>query len=96
MGYLRVEHVNWSVDTQPKALPFYGKVYFLHVHNVSSNTLYISFDGGQTYKQIGAGSYIELRGFMEKPIWLEKDTVKVKGSASGTDFEMLILFEREE
>lgn len=95
MGYLKVEHVNWSVGTEPKSLPFYGKVYYLLIDNVSSNTLYVSFDGGQTYKRIVAGDSISLKAFAEKPIWLEKDSVKVKGSASGTSFETLVLYEGE-
>lgn len=95
LKYLRIEHLNWKVDTVPKTLPFYGKVYYLLIDNVSSNTLYVSFDGGQTYKRIVAGESIPLKGYADKPIFLEKDSVKVKADASNTAFEILVMYEGE-
>lgn len=92
MGKLVPKHFNETVDTTRKQILRGVEAYLLVIKNTSGNTLYISFDG-TNYYSIGAGSKESFRAFANKPIKL--DRFYVKGSASGTSFEIVYLVEEE-
>lgn len=88
---VHVRHINEEVDTTSEAIIRDGThFHWLYIHNISANTLYVSFDGGTTWKQIGAGSTLEITAPPNKQIWLS-EPLKVKGSATSTTFEILLL-----
>jgi len=91
-GKLKLDHLNYTVGIDKVTLPFpWKRVYWLHIHNTSSNTLYISFDQGETWKTISADRTLGIKGFSDKPIEIKKDAIRVYGSGLNTTIEILVL-----
>lgn len=89
---MKIEHLNYTVGTDKIILPFpWRKVYWFYIHNTSSNNLFISFDQGETWKKIGPDDFLDVKGFSNEPILIEKDSIRVYGSASDTTMEILVL-----
>ena len=86
-----VKHINDEVDTVAETIIRDGAHFHsILIHNTSSNTLYVSFDGGSTWKQISAGSTLEITAPSNKQIWLT-EPLKLKASGASSTFEILLL-----
>jgi len=91
--YVIVKHVNDELDTTSEAILKDGTVfYWLYFHNTSGNTIYLSFDGGTTWKQIAADKTLEITAPTGK-LYLS-EPLKGKATAASSTFEMLIIQER--
>jgi len=89
-----VTHVNDEVDTKAEAILQDGVCfYWLYIHNTSANTLYISFDGGTTWKKIATDKTLEVKAPEGKQIILT-EPLKGKGSAISTQFEILMIVDK--
>jgi len=87
---VRVVHLNDELDTKPETiLPDKYEFYWLLFHNVSSGTLYLSFDG-TNWKRVDAGGTLELTAPPDAKICLT-EPLKGKASAEGLKYEMLMI-----
>jgi hypothetical protein len=86
-----------SVGTTPKRIDGLksGKYVEFYIENTSSNILYLSMDGGQHWKAITTtqpnGGALSIKGTATKPLLISQEDWKLKGSASGTTFEIIAL-----
>lgn len=89
-----IYHITDEVDTKPETIIKDGeKIYWIHIHNTSSNTLLVSFDGGTNWKKIGADKTLEIKAPENMQIRLT-EPLKMKGSGANTTFEILLMKER--
>jgi hypothetical protein len=100
MADLVIEHVNFSVDTTPKPIPFLSRglrAKRLLIENThASQTLYVSFDKKKNYKRITAGDSLLLVAGGNDWIKIKKDHTFAYGSGSATSFEVILLIPQEE
>lgn len=83
-------HENNMVGTSPQDT-INGELYAFSIHNThAANILYISFDGGTTYKQIASEAVYSLSGPNNIPITYI-DKIKLKASAANTTYEIVYL-----
>lgn len=89
-GELECIHINGEVGTSPIAVWDVEPVVTFFVHNThDTNDLLVSFDGTR-FKTISAGDALSISGWPTHRIKFENG-VKVKGSADGTTYEILVL-----
>ncbi|MCD6325806.1 hypothetical protein J7L97_05915 [Candidatus Bathyarchaeota archaeon] len=87
----RPVHLDEKSFIRPKTvIPKKTYVLEFKFYNVGSDVIYLSFDGGSSWKRVGAGGNIQIRGFPDLPIYFE-DGVKVKSDVDGVQFEILYL-----
>jgi len=87
-----------SVGTEPKKIDGLksGKYLEFYIENThASNTLYLSMDGGQHWKAITTtqpnGGALSIKGTATKPLLISQEDWKLKGSASATTFEIIVV-----
>jgi hypothetical protein len=100
MADLVIEHVNGSVDTTAKPIPFLSKglrAKRLLIGNThASQILYVSFDKKKNYRQIAASGELLLVAGGDDWILIKKDHPFAYGSGASTTFEIVMLIRQEE